>query len=75
MHHRSPRHQKATGIGVEDVAKRMMDYGIHAPTMSWPVAETMMIEPTESESKDELDRFCAAMIASGTKSGRWRKER
>ncbi|MEM8951417.1 MAG: aminomethyl-transferring glycine dehydrogenase [Pseudomonadota bacterium] len=51
-----------TGIGVEDVAKRMMDYGIHAPTMSWPVAETMMIEPTESESKEELDRFCAAMI-------------
>ena len=51
-----------TGIGVEDVAKRMMDYGIHAPTMSWPVAETMMIEPTESEAKDELDRFCQAMI-------------
>ncbi|MGI9492827.1 MAG: glycine dehydrogenase (aminomethyl-transferring), partial [Geminicoccaceae bacterium] len=58
-----PREIKhATGIGVEDVAKRMMDYGIHAPTMSWPVPETMMIEPTESESKDELDRFCAAMI-------------
>jgi glycine dehydrogenase len=55
--------KQATGIGVEDVAKRMMDYGIHAPTMSWPVPETMMIEPTESESKDELDRFCAAMIA------------
>ncbi|MDH3661083.1 MAG: aminomethyl-transferring glycine dehydrogenase [Alphaproteobacteria bacterium] len=54
--------KQATGIGVEDVAKRMVDYGIHAPTMSWPVPETMMIEPTESESKDELDRFCAAMI-------------
>jgi len=54
--------KQETGIGVEDVAKRMMDYGIHAPTMSWPVAETMMIEPTESESKEELDRFCDAMI-------------
>ncbi len=51
------------GISVEDVAKRLVDYGFHAPTMSWPVAETMMIEPTESESKDELDRFCDAMIA------------
>ncbi len=47
----------------EDVAKRLMDYGFHAPTLSWPVAGTLMIEPTESESKDELDRFCAAMIA------------
>ena len=54
--------KQATGIGVEDVAKRLIDYGIHAPTMSWPVPETMMIEPTESESKEELDRFCAAMI-------------
>jgi glycine dehydrogenase len=52
-----------TGIGVEDVAKRLIDYGFHAPTMSWPVPETMMIEPTESESKRELDRFCDAMIA------------
>ena len=51
------------GISVEDVAKRLVDYGFHAPTMSWPVAETMMIEPTESESKEELDRFCDAMIA------------
>ena len=51
-----------TGIGVEDVAKRLIDYGIHAPTMSWPVPETLMIEPTESESKSELDRFCDAMI-------------
>jgi len=54
--------KQETGIGVEDVAKRLVDYGIHAPTMSWPVPETMMIEPTESEAKDELDRFCEAMI-------------
>jgi glycine dehydrogenase len=46
----------------EDVAKRLMDYGFHAPTLSWPVANTLMIEPTESESKEELDRFCEAMI-------------
>ena len=51
-----------TGIEVEDVAKRLMDYGFHAPTMSWPVPGTLMIEPTESESKAELDRFCNAMI-------------
>ncbi len=51
------------GIEVDDVAKRLMDYGFHAPTMSWPVAGTMMIEPTESESKAELDRFCDAMIS------------
>jgi glycine dehydrogenase len=51
------------GIEAEDVAKRLMDYGFHAPTMSWPVASTLMIEPTESESKAELDRFCEAMIA------------
>ena len=48
---------------VEDVAKRLMDYGFHAPTMSWPVVGTLMVEPTESESKEELDRFCDAMIA------------
>ncbi|HEX4934558.1 MAG TPA: aminomethyl-transferring glycine dehydrogenase subunit GcvPB, partial [Gemmatimonadaceae bacterium] len=53
----------ASGIEVEDIAKRLMDYGFHAPTMSFPVAGTMMIEPTESESKAELDRFCDAMIA------------
>jgi len=47
----------------EDVAKRLMDYGFHAPTLSWPVAGTMMVEPTESESRAELDRFCDAMIA------------
>ncbi len=53
----------ASGITVEDVAKRLMDYGFHAPTMSWPVGGTLMIEPTESESKPELDRFCEAMIS------------
>jgi glycine dehydrogenase len=52
-----------SGITVEDVAKRLMDYGYHAPTMSWPVAGTLMIEPTESESKAELDKFCDAMIS------------
>jgi glycine dehydrogenase len=58
------RPMRATaGIEVEDVAKRLMDYGFHAPTMSWPVPGTLMIEPTESESKEELDRFCDAMIA------------
>jgi glycine dehydrogenase len=51
-----------TGLGVEDVAKRLVDYGFHAPTMSFPVPDTLMIEPTESESKRELDRFCDAMI-------------
>ena len=50
-------------VTVEDVAKRLMDYGFHAPTVSWPVGGTLMIEPTESESKEELDRFCDAMIA------------
>jgi glycine dehydrogenase len=50
-------------VDVTDVAKRPMDYGFHAPTMSWPVAGTLMIEPTESESKEELDRFCDAMLA------------
>ena len=49
-------------IEAEDVAKRLIDYGFHAPTMSWPVAGTIMIEPTESESKEELDRFCDSMI-------------
>jgi glycine dehydrogenase len=52
-----------SGITVEDVAKRLMDYGYHAPTMSWPVAGTLMIEPTESEAKTELDRFCDAMVS------------
>ncbi len=53
---------KAAGLSVDDVAKRLIDYGFHAPTMSFPVAGTLMIEPTESESKAELDRFCDAMI-------------
>ncbi|WP_077922477.1 aminomethyl-transferring glycine dehydrogenase [Spirosoma sp. 209] len=55
--------KQAVGVEVEDIAKRLMDYGFHAPTVSFPVAGTMMIEPTESESKAELDRFCDAMIA------------
>ncbi len=55
--------KKSAGIEVDDIAKRLMDYGFHAPTVSWPVAGTMMVEPTESESKEELDRFCDAMIA------------
>jgi glycine dehydrogenase len=55
--------QADSGVMVEDIAKRLQDYGYHAPTMSWPVAGTLMIEPTESESKAELDRFCDAMIA------------
>jgi glycine dehydrogenase len=54
---------KETGVTVDDVAKRLIDYGFHAPTMSFPVAGTLMIEPTESEDLAELDRFCAAMIA------------
>jgi glycine dehydrogenase len=54
---------KATGVSVDDVAKRLIDYGFHAPTMSFPVAGTLMIEPTESEDLGELDRFCEAMIA------------
>jgi glycine dehydrogenase len=55
--------RKVSGITEEDVAKRLMDYGFHAPTMSWPVPGTIMVEPTESESKAELDRFCDAMIS------------
>jgi glycine dehydrogenase len=54
---------KKHGLEVEDAAKRLMDYGYHAPTMSFPVPGTLMIEPTESESKAELDRFCDAMIS------------
>ena len=54
---------KETGVTVDDVAKRLIDYGFHAPTMSFPVAGTLMIEPTESEDLAELDRFCDAMIA------------
>jgi glycine dehydrogenase len=55
--------RKATGVTEEDVAKRLMDYGYHAPTMSWPVPGTIMVEPTESEVKAELDRFCDALIS------------
>lgn len=55
--------KKSASIEVDDIAKRLMDYGFHAPTVSWPVAGTVMVEPTESESKAELDRFCDAMIA------------
>ena len=55
--------KKEAGIEVGDIAKRLMDYGYHAPTVSFPVADTLMIEPTESESKEELDRFCSAMIS------------
>ncbi|MEA2766958.1 MAG: glycine dehydrogenase, partial [Gemmatimonadaceae bacterium] len=55
--------KQSSGVDVEDIAKRLMDYGFHAPTVSFPVAGTLMIEPTESEPKDELDRFCDAMIS------------
>jgi glycine dehydrogenase len=67
---------KETGVTVDDVAKRLIDYGFHAPTVSFPVAGTLMVEPTESENLAELDRFCAAMIAiraeiDDVTSGRW----
>ncbi|GAA0465350.1 aminomethyl-transferring glycine dehydrogenase [Streptomyces sp. NPDC046215] len=70
---------KATGVSVDDVAKRLIDYGFHAPTMSFPVAGTLMIEPTESEDLAELDRFCEAMIAIRAEiekvgSGEWAKD-
>jgi len=55
--------KEAAGVSVEDIAKRLIDYGFHAPTMSFPVAGTLMVEPTESESRAELDRFCEAMIS------------
>ena len=54
---------ECAGVTVDDIAKRLMDAGFHAPTMSFPVADTLMIEPTESENKRELDRFCEAMIS------------
>ena len=53
----------SAGVSVDDIAKRLIDSGFHAPTMSWPVAGTLMVEPTESETKAELDRFCDAMLA------------
>ncbi|MCH6255545.1 aminomethyl-transferring glycine dehydrogenase [Puniceicoccaceae bacterium K14] len=68
--------KQRAGVEVEDIAKRLMDYGFHAPTMSWPVPGTMMIEPTESESKAELDRLCDALISiksemEKVESGEW----
>jgi 8-oxo-dGTP pyrophosphatase MutT (NUDIX family) len=63
MHPRLPRLPAGRRRAVEDIAKRLQDYGFHAPTMSWPVAGTLMVEPTESEPKAELDRFIDAMIA------------
>jgi glycine dehydrogenase len=54
---------QSAGVKIDDIAKRLIDYGFHAPTMSWPVPGALMIEPTESESKAELDRFCDALIA------------
>src|SRR5260370_18513880 len=75
-----PRPLKTSaGIEVEDIAKRLMDYGFHAPTVSFPVAGTLMIEPTESENLAELDRFCEAMIAiraeiDDVAAGRWAVE-
>jgi glycine dehydrogenase len=75
-----PRPLKAAcGVTVDDIAKRLIDYGFHAPTMSFPVPGTLMIEPTESESRAELDRFCDAMIAirreiGEIESGRWKIE-
>ncbi len=70
---------KSSGIGAEDVAKRLIDYGFHAPTLSFPVAGTLMIEPTESEPRAELDRFCDAMIAiraeiAQVESGAWPRD-
>ena len=55
--------KKDANVTVEDIAKRLMDYGFHAPTMSWPVSDTLMIEPTESEGMDELNRYCDALIS------------
>ena len=78
VHPRPARLTKDTGVTVDDVAKRLIDYGFHAPTMSFPVAGTLMVEPTESEDQGELDRFCDAMIAirardrRGRLAARWR---
>ena len=71
--------KKTAGIEVDDVAKRLMDYGFHAPTMSFPIAGTLMVEPTESESLEELDRFCDAMIAireeiRQVEEGKWSRD-
>ena len=69
----------STGVTEEDIAKRLIDYGFHAPTMSWPVPNSLMVEPTESESKDELDRFCDSLISIKgeidlIKSGKWTRD-
>ena len=71
--------KKTAGLSVEDIAKRLMDYGYHAPTVSWPLPGAVMVEPTESESKRELDRFCDAMLAirgeiAKVESGEWPRE-
>jgi glycine dehydrogenase len=71
--------KETAGISVEDVAKRLIDYGFHAPTMSWPVAGTLMVEPTESEPKEEIDRFIGAMISiageiESVAKGQWPKD-
>jgi glycine dehydrogenase len=75
--------KESSGISAEDVAKRLIDYGFHAPTLSFPVAGTLMVEPTESESREELDRFCDAMIAiraeiakvaAGAEGGGWPRD-
>jgi glycine dehydrogenase len=68
--------KETCGVTAEDVAKRLMDYGFHSPTLSFPVADTLMVEPTESESKEELDRFCHAMISihgelERIRTGKW----
>jgi glycine dehydrogenase len=70
---------KSCGVTVDDIAKRLMDYGFHGPTMSWPVTGTLMVEPTESETRGELDRFCDAMIAiraeiRKVESGEWPRD-
>jgi len=71
--------KKEAGVTIDDIAKRLADYGYHAPTISWPVAGTMMVEPTESESQEELDRFCEAMLsikgeADEIRDGKYTKE-
>ena len=71
--------KQSAGIEVDDFAKRLMDFGFHAPTMSWPVAGTLMVEPTESESREEIDRFCDAMLIireeiRKIEDGRWSRE-
>jgi len=66
--------KESAGVSVDDIAKRLIDYGFHAPTMSWPVAGTLMVEPTESESRAEIDRFCEAMLAIADEAKRIERE-